>query len=233
LDPSERPTFAGCLESFRGKAFPEVFYTFLHDFVINVNEVTSLSAPPPYPSPSPTPGPATLSSAPGPGSLARMRTGLLSTVSAGGSTASGAVPGATYSSGTTNNPADKIPDSTSVLKTDSDEKIEIVWNEWPEVLQALEGHLLGGGPGSKVGSDGQDEGVGIEGTAKGVRTASDVRAFNHIEMYVWKCLTLRLSRCFQLDCKYQGGLLPRLRIRLMKAGPLCIGVRIPTRTLTS
>ncbi|KAI0342433.1 ARM repeat-containing protein [Trametopsis cervina] len=42
IDPSSRPTFDSLLHSARGAVFPETFYSFLHNYVASVNE---LSAP--------------------------------------------------------------------------------------------------------------------------------------------------------------------------------------------
>ncbi|KAG8768849.1 Serine/threonine-protein kinase [Ceratobasidium sp. 428] len=84
LDPTARPTFKAALESCQGSVFPESFYSFLHEYVSGVNEITSSSiftskpAPPPNPleAPSggatptipppvgPTPTPSTVGAAP-------------------------------------------------------------------------------------------------------------------------------------------------------------------------
>ena len=41
LDPSERPTFDTLLHTSRGTVFPESFYSFLHNYVSSVNELSS------------------------------------------------------------------------------------------------------------------------------------------------------------------------------------------------
>lgn len=51
LDPSERPTFDTLLHTSRGTVFPESFYSFLHNYVSSVNELSSdvlaVNSPPP------------------------------------------------------------------------------------------------------------------------------------------------------------------------------------------
>ncbi|PPQ92492.1 hypothetical protein CVT25_010325 [Psilocybe cyanescens] len=41
LDPSERPTFDTLLHTSRGTVFPESFYSFLHNYVSSINELSS------------------------------------------------------------------------------------------------------------------------------------------------------------------------------------------------
>ena len=43
IDPSGRPTFDALLHTSRGTVFPECFYSFLHNYVSSVNEVSSTS----------------------------------------------------------------------------------------------------------------------------------------------------------------------------------------------
>ncbi|CAE6379670.1 unnamed protein product [Rhizoctonia solani] len=43
LDPEARPSFAIALETYRGSVFPESFYSFLHEYVAGVNEISSPS----------------------------------------------------------------------------------------------------------------------------------------------------------------------------------------------
>ena len=45
IDPAQRPTFDSLLHNARGTVFPETFYSFLHNYVASVNE---LSAPSPF-----------------------------------------------------------------------------------------------------------------------------------------------------------------------------------------
>jgi phosphoinositide-3-kinase, regulatory subunit 4 len=51
LDPSDRPTFDTLLHTSRGTVFPESFYSFLHNYVSSVNELSSdvlaVNSPPP------------------------------------------------------------------------------------------------------------------------------------------------------------------------------------------
>lgn len=41
IDPSSRPTFDSLLHNARGNVFPETFYSFLHNYVASVNELSS------------------------------------------------------------------------------------------------------------------------------------------------------------------------------------------------
>lgn len=41
LDPAERPTFDLALHSSRGTVFPESFYSFLHNYMASLNELSS------------------------------------------------------------------------------------------------------------------------------------------------------------------------------------------------
>ena len=41
LNPAERPTFDNLLHSSRGTVFPESFYSFLHNYVSSINELSS------------------------------------------------------------------------------------------------------------------------------------------------------------------------------------------------
>ncbi|EKM56683.1 uncharacterized protein PHACADRAFT_183284 [Phanerochaete carnosa HHB-10118-sp] len=43
IDPSQRPTFDSLLHNARGTVFPEMFYSFLHNYVASVNELSSPS----------------------------------------------------------------------------------------------------------------------------------------------------------------------------------------------
>jgi phosphoinositide-3-kinase, regulatory subunit 4 len=43
LDPAERPTFDTLLHTLRGAVFPETFYSFLHNYVSSVNELSEVS----------------------------------------------------------------------------------------------------------------------------------------------------------------------------------------------
>lgn len=50
LDPSARLSCADYLSQYRGSAFPDIFYTFLHPFISSLNDV---APPPPPPAPRP------------------------------------------------------------------------------------------------------------------------------------------------------------------------------------
>lgn len=41
IDPATRPTFDSLLHNARGTVFPETFYSFLHNYVASVNELSS------------------------------------------------------------------------------------------------------------------------------------------------------------------------------------------------
>jgi len=41
LDPAERPTFDSLLHTSRGAVFPESFYSFLHNYVSSINELSN------------------------------------------------------------------------------------------------------------------------------------------------------------------------------------------------
>ncbi|CUA77390.1 phosphoinositide-3-kinase, regulatory subunit 4, p150 [Rhizoctonia solani] len=43
LDPETRPSFAIALDTYRGSVFPESFYSFLHEYVAGVNEISNPS----------------------------------------------------------------------------------------------------------------------------------------------------------------------------------------------
>lgn len=43
IDPTNRPTFDTLLHNARGTVFPETFYSFLHNYVASINELSSSS----------------------------------------------------------------------------------------------------------------------------------------------------------------------------------------------
>ena len=43
IDPASRPTFDSLLHNARGNVFPETFYSFLHNYVASINELSSTS----------------------------------------------------------------------------------------------------------------------------------------------------------------------------------------------
>ena len=55
IDPSSRPTFDSLLHNARGTVFPETFYSFLHNYVASVNDLSSSSEFSFAPQPGPTP----------------------------------------------------------------------------------------------------------------------------------------------------------------------------------
>ncbi|BGP01316.1 Other/VPS15 protein kinase [Rhodotorula toruloides ATCC 204091] len=76
LDPSSRLSFSDYLNQYRGTAFPEIFYTFLHPFLSALTDSASSSAPPPVPN---RPGTATPVTGDGAGLAARQEHTLLRT----------------------------------------------------------------------------------------------------------------------------------------------------------
>ncbi|KAF8352075.1 hypothetical protein F5887DRAFT_1068440 [Amanita rubescens] len=71
LNPSDRPTFDNLLHTLRGTVFPESFYSFFHNYVSTINELSNnlTSNTPPSMQPASTPAPATR-----PGSVASVTT---------------------------------------------------------------------------------------------------------------------------------------------------------------
>lgn len=57
IDPSQRPTFDSLLHNARGTVFPETFYSFLHNYVASINE---LSTPSPFAFPNQSHPPTTV-----------------------------------------------------------------------------------------------------------------------------------------------------------------------------
>ncbi|KAF9485745.1 other/VPS15 protein kinase [Pholiota conissans] len=55
LDPAERPTFDTLLHTSRGTVFPECFYSFLHNYISSLNELSNESLATNNPQPSPHP----------------------------------------------------------------------------------------------------------------------------------------------------------------------------------
>lgn len=53
LNPNNRLSCEDYLQLWRGKAFPSTFYTFLHPFLLNLQDVASIAAPAPRPTPTP------------------------------------------------------------------------------------------------------------------------------------------------------------------------------------
>lgn len=106
LDPDSRLSCAEYLANARGQCLPEVFYTFLHPFLLSLND----QSPPPA-------------------------QGVPSTPSSVGAGPTG--PTARPSIAT----AAPTPEPQALLRTDADDKIERVWNEWEMITGYLdEGH---------------------------------------------------------------------------------------------
>ncbi|GAA6014207.1 hypothetical protein JCM11491_004137 [Sporobolomyces phaffii] len=111
LEPSSRLSFSTLLSQFRQTAFPEIFYTFLHPFLNSLNRVATPVPPAPIPPPS---------------------LGQNSTTRLGSATP-------TLSSGGAGGVAEL--QQQTLLRTDSDERIERVWNEWEVVQKYLDESL--------------------------------------------------------------------------------------------
>lgn len=113
LEPSSRLSFSTLLSKYRQTAFPEIFYTFLHPFLNSLNKVSS-------PLPPPTTASTTFSSS-----------AQSSTTRLGSATPTLGVGGG---GGTETQ-------QQTLLRTDSDERIERVWNEWEIVQKYLDESL--------------------------------------------------------------------------------------------
>ena len=115
LEPTARPSFRAALESCRGTVFPESFYSFLHEYVASVNEITNPSVfsskPANTPNPSDTASVAT-------GSTGISPTGPVPTVSTAVVTTANNVPGA------------GVATYESMLPNESDVRIDRLWNDF-------------------------------------------------------------------------------------------------------
>ncbi|KAJ4489999.1 hypothetical protein J3R30DRAFT_3277445 [Lentinula aciculospora] len=111
LDPLSRPTFDSLLQSSRGTIFPEAFFSFFHNYVSSINELSAVSSFAPATSNVPNPGNSTPSVS---------ATGLRSGVS----TLNPAAPGA--------NSMNAMP-SGDVLPNDSDHRMERLWEDFESV----------------------------------------------------------------------------------------------------
>ncbi|QRV84883.1 phosphoinositide 3-kinase regulatory subunit 4 [Ceratobasidium sp. AG-Ba] len=123
LDPAARPTFKAALESSQGSVFPESFYSFLHEYVSGVNEISNGSIftdkPPPVSNPSEAPSGTATPTVPLP-------LGPAPAISAAGNTP--------HNIG----PATGITTYESMLPNESDARIDRLWNEFT----MLEPYLL-------------------------------------------------------------------------------------------
>ncbi|CCO36045.1 phosphoinositide-3-kinase, regulatory subunit 4,p150 [Rhizoctonia solani AG-1 IB] len=112
LDPELRPSFAIALDTYRGSVFPESFYSFLHEYVAGVNEISSPSIFEPKPSHAPnapeTHTPAAAAPGAGPAPTVSLAAGMEHT---------------SYE---------------SALPNESDARIDQLWNEFA----MLEPHLI-------------------------------------------------------------------------------------------
>ncbi|KIP05625.1 hypothetical protein PHLGIDRAFT_128766 [Phlebiopsis gigantea 11061_1 CR5-6] len=105
IDPTQRPTFDALLHTARGTVFPETFYSFLHNYVASINELSS---------PSPFTFPSHLSTA--------------TPVTATPTTAKPIVSNATQP-GLSNSP-DELGEP---LPSDSDRRMERLWSDYESV----------------------------------------------------------------------------------------------------
>lgn len=107
IDPTQRPTFDALLHTARGTVFPETFYSFLHNYVASINE---LSSPSPFSFPNlSNPSAAT-------------------PVTATPTTAKPLVSNATQPG--LSNPSDDFSDP---LPSDSDRRMERLWSDYESV----------------------------------------------------------------------------------------------------
>ncbi|CAE7123924.1 unnamed protein product [Rhizoctonia solani] len=115
LDPEARPSFAIALETYRGRVFPESFYSFLHEYVAGVNEISSPSVFDPKPNHTPN-----------------VSEGHASTAAPSGTGPNPTVPTATGGAGLETSPYE------NALPNESDARIDQLWNEFA----MLEPHLV-------------------------------------------------------------------------------------------
>ncbi|KAJ1301055.1 hypothetical protein OPQ81_003473 [Rhizoctonia solani] len=107
LDPEARPSFAIALETYRGSVFPESFYSFLHEYVASVNEISSPSVFEPKPSHTPN--------APDPHASTTVPSGTGPTPTVPTSTGGTGLETSSYE---------------SALPNESDARIDQLWNEF-------------------------------------------------------------------------------------------------------
>ncbi|KAL1709450.1 hypothetical protein EV121DRAFT_252818 [Schizophyllum commune] len=112
LDPALRPTFDDALTQARGTVFPETFYTFLHQYVLSVNELPATS---PFGASTPA-----IPSTPVPPGMAPSTSSATVRPSSGGASRE-------PESGTT----------MDVLPSDSDRRIERLWTDWETIEAGL------------------------------------------------------------------------------------------------
>lgn len=132
LDPASRKPFSTYLAQGRGTCFPDIFYSFLHPFL------TSLAQPPAPP----TPPPAT------PTTRAPTITGTMTPSDL--HTAASPQHQQTRTQG-------HAAGGQQAMRTDADEKIERVWNEW-EMIQRYLDEEAGAGAGWQEGPVGGNAG---------------------------------------------------------------------------
>ncbi|KAF8892933.1 hypothetical protein BD779DRAFT_1798336 [Infundibulicybe gibba] len=108
LDPAQRPTFDTLLHTSRGSVFPESFYSFLHNYVSSINELSGSSPFAAIPPPTPTPSviaPSVSGSTVRPSSSTGLATGA-------------------------NSVAETVADT---LPSDSDHRMEKIWADYESV----------------------------------------------------------------------------------------------------
>jgi phosphoinositide-3-kinase regulatory subunit 4 len=192
LDPSARPTFNAALDSCRASVFPESFYSFLHEYVSNVNELT---APSVFSKPVNAPNSSEVSSA-GTASTAPPPAGPTPTVST--------ITTAPPANNAGQNPG--VATYESMLPNESDARIDRLWNDFA----MLEPHLL-------VLTDGEEAEKRPDKATGRTRTMPfQVRVFaesrlNETELLLRQdILPVELS-IPKRTSRLQGGLLPNQR----------------------
>ncbi|KAF5339043.1 hypothetical protein D9758_014111 [Tetrapyrgos nigripes] len=130
LDPASRPTFESLLHTSRGTVFPESFFSFLHNYVSSINELSanspfSTNVPPPPPTSAiPTPGIPPSASGTGVGTGLRPSSSAAAGLNSNSHVATGA--GAGAGTGTSPAPSDLLP-------SDSDHRMERLWSDFDSV----------------------------------------------------------------------------------------------------
>jgi len=115
LEPSSRPTFESLLHTSRGTVFPESFFSFLHNYVASINELSVTNSP--FPQPTSTTSPSTAgntSETPTPTNTTRIPPSI-------------------------NPTSEHIPSGNDALPSDSDHRIEKIWADYESLVPYLVG----------------------------------------------------------------------------------------------
>lgn len=115
IDPASRPTFDTLLHTTRGSVFPETFYSFLHNYVASVNEVSPHS---PFP----------FSVQSHQSSIAQTPISATPTI-----TKVSTAPSSTAATGLAGNVAEGGDVFAEPLPSDSDHRMERIWSDYESV----------------------------------------------------------------------------------------------------